>query len=314
MNRVEQIIALRSQQHYGSRVPMAAVGEVMRVMQPAVRNAVRMAFEGRSSARGNPPGWLMAASDIRFLGLSGDDDSILHFEAPTLGGAAEQLYAQQEFWSTRPDPSSTGIDLFAHVMHDIEKGNRNSERYDRPLLRQLTQFDHAVDKTFNAVVIEAGSAKHPRAVIDYKLIERVRTFYNETPPPQPVRIVGTLDMIRASTQAFALKLASGEEVRGIAIGDDLANLRDLFRTEVLVFGKAVFRPSGQMLRVDADEIGPAEDRDQFFAKMPKPRAQRFDSRKLRIKKSQTSGVAAIVGKWPGDESDEEVQRVLQEIG
>ena len=320
MNRIEQTITLRSRHHFGRKVPMADFGDILGVLQPAARKAIRMAFEGRSTVRGNRPDWLKAASDLRFLGIEGKDETILHFEAPLLGEAAAELYSQQEIWETRPDPTQTGIDLLAGVTLDIASGNRNSERYDRLLLNELKRFEVAMKGSFDALHFPDALGEMS-AVIDQALIAQIKALYRETPPSQPARIYGTLDMIRKSTQAFALKLPNGEEIKGLLVGDAFDTLSDFMRRDVLglgkdilVLGKAVFRASGQLLRIDADTIVPAGDEDRFFAKVPTPRARRFDVRKLKTNGSSGGGVAAIIGKWPGDESDEVVRRILEEIG
>ncbi len=90
-----------------------------------------MAFRGRSVAKGPCPRWLRSASDIRFIDHEGDDETALLFEAPTLGEAAPELYQQQEFWSTRPDASLTGLDLFGDVVRDVADHNEDDGRNDK---------------------------------------------------------------------------------------------------------------------------------------------------------------------------------------
>ena len=107
-----------------------------------------MAFESRSCARGKRPSWLTAASDIRFVGHSGDDTTILHFEAPCLGEAADKLYEQGELWPTRPAASDTGFDLLGDVIADVAADNEDSERFDRPLLQEIEKFRHGLNGWF----------------------------------------------------------------------------------------------------------------------------------------------------------------------
>src|SRR4051812_4941602 len=94
---------LNNRGRVGRRGPSPALGCVLERIPDAVRQAVRMAVEGRSRARGKRPEWLRAAADIRFLGHEGEGETHLHFEALTLGEAAPRLYEQQELWPTKPD-------------------------------------------------------------------------------------------------------------------------------------------------------------------------------------------------------------------
>ena len=92
MSTTIQTVILSSSEHFGGKVPPKAFGELLRVIPDAIRYAIRMAFESRSRAKGKRPNWLSAASDIRFLDHGGHDETILHFQAPLLGEAAEVLY------------------------------------------------------------------------------------------------------------------------------------------------------------------------------------------------------------------------------
>src|SRR5204863_3163568 len=108
-------------------------------------------------------------------------------------------------------------------------------------------------------------------------------------------------------------LENGQEVQGMLDQGDVDALKDLFRQPVLVLGRAVYRASGHVLRVEADEIQPATDRDRFFMTLPKPRRRRFDLRNVLREQGHKKGVEAILGQWPGDETDEVIQQALKEI-
>jgi hypothetical protein len=107
-------------------------------------------------------------------------------------------------------------------------------------------------------------------------------------------------------------LPSGEAVRGIATEQvDLAELASLFGKQALVSGIAKFRPSRSVLRIEAELVQPVTGDVRVFSHVPKPLS--LDMRALRVPQGPTTGVAAIIGKWPGDESDEEILRALEEL-
>ncbi len=126
-------------------------------------------------------------------------------------------------------------------------------------------------------------------------------------------IVGKLDMIRDSTQRFGLIMDDGQKVRCIMAEEEVETLMALFKHVVAVSGRAVFRASGRLLRVEAESVRDAAPSDQIFAKMPKPNAPRFDLRRFLREQGHKRGVAAIIGKWPGDETDEQIDEWLEEI-
>jgi hypothetical protein len=96
-------------------------------------------------------------------------------------------------------------------------------------------------------------------------------------------------------------------------GFDVDTLSACFRKSVLVLGKAVYRPSGRLLRIDASEMRLADESDRFFSKVPLPRHVTVDVRSLARRNSQKNGMAAVFGKWPGDETDEQIEAALREL-
>ena len=315
MNTVVSTVVLKSDKHYGSKAPPYPLGEIMRLIPVAVRQSIRMAFEGRSIARGKYPHWLTAASDVRLVEYSGKDDTILRFEAPTFGDAAPELFEQQELFDMgRPDPTDTGFDSLGDVLSDLSAKNSDSERFDRSLLRRLASFKRGINGTFQAVDFmgQRYKAEQP-AVLNECIIQTAMSFTSETPKSERVRIVGTLDMIRASTQAFALKLDDGQEIRGVMVADEIGDHKHLLEKRVLILGKAMYRPSGRLLRVDTEEMVAASEKDTFFSKMPAPSRRKLDVREIVREQSYKRGLAAIIGKWPGDETDEEIEAALQEL-
>ncbi len=313
MSMVSHTVRLKSEQHFGGRVPPGSFGEIMRVLPDTIRLSIRMAFAGRSMSRGRRHGWLDAASDIRFLGHSGDNDTLLHFEAPSLGEAAKTLYEQQEFWPGKPKASDTGFDLLGDVISDVSAGNQDSERFDSHLLRRFTRFQNGLNGTFQEMTIAGNRYTSQPVTLTKAVIETAKQFVTKTPTPQQVRIVGSLDMIRASTRAFALKLDDGQDIHGVLMDGDIAQLGELLGQRVLVLGKSMFRPSGKILRVDADRVELAGEESAIWSKIPVPGKGRLEISELRQPQGPRSGIAAVIGKWPGNETDEEIREALEEM-
>jgi hypothetical protein len=314
MSWVQQTVTLASPQHFGRRVPAPALGEVLKLVPEAVRLSVRMAFEGRSKARGQRPDWLRASSDLRFLGHQGDDETTLCFEAPTLGEAAGRIYEQRESWPTRPAPEDTGFDLLGDVISDVAAQNPDSDRFDPPLLHEITEFGRVLDGTFSQMVLTGRRYPLDRAVVlNPRVVDCARNLRTNTPLPQQVRVVGKLDMVRASTRTLGVILDDGQEVRGVLIEGDITSICGLMNQRVLVLGKAVYRPSGRALRIDAEQVTATTETGGFFSTIPKPARKRFDLREPFREQSGKGGVGAVFGRWPGDETDEEIQQALRDI-
>ena len=181
---VTQSITLRSRQHYGQRVPMEAFGLAQEMLPGAIRQSVRMALEGQSVAKGPRPDWLKAAADIRFVGISGDDETVLHCELPSLGEAAPRLFDGAD---SGPDRADTGLDLLADVWGDVAGGNADSVKFDRSLLISLARFKRIVGGTFSA--LEVGRRGRPSpTLVTPAVVAAARSLSANVPRPQRVRL------------------------------------------------------------------------------------------------------------------------------
>ena len=312
---VQQQIRLHSAHDLDARVPPTALGEVLRLLEPAVRKSVRMAFEVRSTARGRRPAWLGASTIIRLAGVElGRRDTTLLFESPRFGDAAPSLYEQTEMFPTGlPDAQYTGFDMLAGVLSRIGRADAaDSDRYDRSLLGGIATFDKGLNGTFQSLeLMQTGT--HAAQVLDGCLIERARELRNRTPSPRAVRLLATLDMLRVSTGSLGLKLDDGNEVRGVVSEDGLPTAQDFLGAQVLVHGRAVYRASGRLLRIDVDAIESGEGAPTLWARVPEPIRASLTPQQLSASGPQTGGVAAFFGRWPGDETEDELVASLQEL-
>lgn len=310
-------IVLSNDRSYGKRIPAEPLGEFLAGIPELARGAVRMALQGTSSVRGKRPDWLYRAADIRLVEVAGADDTELYFEVPRLGEAAEDVYAQTEMFDTRPSGDCTAFDLLAGTVKDIHADNPDSMRFDAGLLSSVAHLDKTLDPRYfqYATIFGHGDDKSAIARLDDHLAAEAKKLYRMTPEARQVRVSGELDMIRASTQTFSLKLDSGETVWGTYQTEDFTVMGAMFRQRVTVLGKASFRPSGHVLRIDADEVLPANEADSFFSRLPVALRKR-SAGKLVISPTAykgKGGIKAIFGKWPGDETDEEIEEILREI-
>jgi len=309
----EQQIVLHTEGGYGKRLPLDFSGDVFRQLSPMMSSSVRMAIEGTSSHVGAPPGWLRRASDVRFLGLSEGKDcaTVLHLDAPRLGEAAEEVYKQGSLWETKPAPDDTAVNVFARVTREVRQGNPDSTLYDRHLLKQ---FSHSNRLFFHKLVSMDVPDGATTARLDREVAIKAAELTDRTPSPRQVRVVGHLDMIRHSTRSFEMLLEEGKIVRGVLDdGEQMDRLKALLGKAVLVVGKAIYRPSGTLLRLDAQAIDEGAGESKAFAKVPPPMEHRIPAARLRISEQVKGGVAAFFGKWPGDESDEELLAMLREV-
>jgi hypothetical protein len=121
-------------------------------------------------------------------------------------------------------------------------------------------------------------------------------------------------MIRHSTRTFAVKLEDGSEVHGVLEDHQQVEfLREWFGKRVLVLGRAVYRPSGSLLRVDAQAVESGEGQASLFSKVPPPRPEKLTVPRAAACGQSWQAFSSYFGKWPGTETDEEWAAILEEM-
>ena len=303
----------------GGRPSFTGVGSVMASIGTAAREATCMRFRHASRIKGRRPDWLRDVADLNPVNIqdAGDNAKIVVFKAPRLGDAAAEVYKNRGLFDTFPQEAETAIDVLSQTVGEIAARNAASELYDTDLLKRLESFDTVFKRQGVAAVgigsfNGQGTATLPSATIDAATVEAAESLYRQSPKSRRVRVSGKLYMLRDSDRAFDLLLDDGTRVRGVW-EEDIGAIKDLFQKLVVVDALAVFRPSGSLLRIEAGGMGQANAEDAFFSKLPKPAPSRIDLRAAHQVQAANTGLAAVYGKWPGDETEEQLMAALKEL-
>jgi len=311
MNYVEQEVVVQGGADEGPGAGVRSSGDIFRQIGFTVKPCVSMALTGRSGRVGQPPKWLQLACNVRVLGFSRRDaDLVLNLASPALGDAAPRVFEQAFLWEQNVRPEETALELMGKLVSDVRAQQANSDAYDEPMLTRLTGWEGLLDKKVKSLILP-GRTQDRLPVLDRDVIVGAKALNSRIPAPRQVRVVGTVDMVRHSTRSIGLRLANGDEVRCAVVDESIAALGQLVNREVTVLGKAIYRPSGTVLRLDVEAILDSVAGREQFGEVPLS----FDRRQQPERRPQTarSGVAAIIGIWPGDETDEELLASLAEM-
>lgn len=278
--------------------------DLVAVLVQGTERALRYRLEGRSTAPGAPPAWLRPASDFRLLKIE-EAQGMMRFEVhaqPLLDSMPERFRQGQLFDDF--DPRQSPIELFEQALEDALLERSDSDAFDYPLLQTCVDI-----RSILAAGVESFEIKNGRTLlVDQASIARVAALAREPFSPRRVRLAGRLESIQYSDCRFVLILSNGAKIAGTAkeLGTDA--LRAWFGHEVIVSGTADFKPSGQVLRITADELEAATEKDlQIFAAIPRP----LNAAMAPSRPTAEGGLAAILGKWPGDEPTEQLLEQLR---
>ncbi len=300
------------------RVPADVLVELVSALQEGALRAARFVVEGESVRKGPKPAWLDAVGRFDVTGLT-QGSAVLQIEAPSLAEALPERFGVTSIAffadpSRTVDTSHSAIDFFGAVLTSALRGDREGLLADRPLLEACARLARAPGRGFRSVILN-GIANTPSPIELFSTdVHRIEVLRDGTPTPRAVRVTGTLDTISVSKTDIVLRLADGTAVAGRVEHHDPEELRGLFAKRVVVAGLAQYRPSGKLLVIDAEHIGPATAGDVLWEQQPAPRSVRIDPIAMAVPQDESSGVAAFFGTWPGEESDEELLAALSELG
>jgi len=173
-----------------------------------------------------------------------------------LGDAAPKVFEQQTLWHDAVKPDETALELLGKLVQDVREQASNSDSYDGPMLTRLTKWGGLLDTQIRTVILPTIGAYSSRSLLDQSVVAGAKALSSRIPVERQVRVVGTIDMVRYSTRSMGLRLDDGNEVRCAVVNEELSELREYLNKEVTVLGKAVYRPSGSVLRLDVEQIHP----------------------------------------------------------
>jgi len=271
---------------------------------------VRLAVEGRSTAQGKSPAWLERAATFVLVGVR-EGSTVLVIEAPSLAEAAPERFGQVNLFGIF-DPGRSCLDLLEQGLRDAISSRAESDAYDDGLVKTFEEFSRVLRHGVDAV--EFGHREPVR--VDGRSVEALARLRRAIPPDQTIRLAGKLDVLRHSDRMFTLILETGAHVRGVVASEeiDLSALGDWWGQDVVVTGVAKFRPSGSVLRVEAERIERAGARDlSLWGDEPRPVLDDLDQQTLRQPQGPRSGVNAVFGRLDGVESDADIIEALEQL-
>lgn len=296
------------------RLPGALVRDLLDTLDRSARGAVRLRLEGYSASRGPTPGWLDRAARFDLQLDAAVPDGTLRLEARTLGESLPDRFEQPDLFGPDAVADETPISLLAAGLGDAVRGRRESEAFDDALLHHFETLGRVFGRHVETLEFRNGRPDAPTLTLTAEGIHVVEQMQRQIPRPERVRVAGRLDAIRYSDRAFTLVVPRGPSLRGVFAGDDGGRLKAHFGQVVAVSGMGHFKPSGALRVIEADGVAPASEGDlAVFAAVPTPLGAAFDPHDVRVPQGPKTGIAAIFGKWPGEESDEEILRILDEI-
>lgn len=272
---------------------------------------LRLVVEGSSLKRGKSPKWLDNALNLEITGIS-KGSTVLNINAPTFQESMPDYFSQKKFWKPKLIPDDTAISLFSKSMSDIFSGNLESDLYDYNVLQSLNSFKNILKKHVRELNITSQSKRSDNCRIGGEEIKKIGEVKVKIPESRVVALSGFFNLIEHEHSRFQLKLNNEQSVEGYLDPKfvDIEDMRSLWGKKVTVRGKALFKPSGKIHSIDAQKVRPFETGDEILGKALQAQTQFKFSEEFTHKQNAQAALKKIWGKWPGEESIEEILEAL----
>jgi hypothetical protein len=274
---------------------------------------LRLAIEGQSSKTGPAPKWLAKATDFIFTGLQ-KGSTVLNIEAPYLKDAIADQTVQQDIWGIKPEPEDTAISYISRSVRATSAEDLESDYYDSGVLLSFLGMKPFLAEHAKSIQIHCDDKKDEDFSIDMPVIEKVEKLKVKIPEPQAFMLAGRLEEVAYSRKRFSLDMADGQVIQG-QIDEEFVDVEDLRRfwgKKVTMKGTVSYKPSGKIRLFEAQMIKLIEEGEEVFETAPAVQTEFEFARQLTAESTRRNWLDDIRGKWPGDETIDDLVRELED--
>ena len=293
-------------------IPLTSLKDICDLLLEAAERGLRLAVEGASVKRGRLPAWLTNSLELTVTGLK-KGSTVLNIEAPVLGETAKDQIRQQDLWYVAPEPQDTALTLLSKSVHDTTAEAIDSDAYDGGVLDSLLRFKPFLKNSAEKIQLKCVSRRTERFVIGKPQLAKIERLKAKLPEPRAFVISGRFDVIEHQKKRFHLVLSNGESLLGTIDTEhlDVEQMRQFWGKKVTIKGVVHFRPSRKPRLIEAQVIKPMEEGDEVFETLPQEPSQiEFSNLVRETAAARQDWLKEVWGKWPGDESIDELLAAL----
>ena len=313
MDNVEYKIRLRGLSTPEGTISLETLATVSKMLLDVSRRTLRLVVDGVSVKRGQVPKSFKRPLDFSITGIS-KGSTVLQIEAPTFGNSAPELIQQLSLWGDPMKPEDTAISLLSKSVHDATSGNMESDYYDRGVLESLLSFRGLLKKRINNVAVECPSRPMEEFKITDNELKKISAIEADTPESRATIVAGIFNSIEHTPRRFELVLESGHKIRGFAEPGyiDVEEMRNLWGEKVTVKGIGHFKPNGAIRSIEAQMMKSFSEGEELFETISQNRSPANLVQSLGRGQGGRSPLQEIWGKWPGDESIDDILEALRQ--
>jgi hypothetical protein len=238
------------------------------------------------------------------------DNTLLTLDADNFSNLPVQLDAFRDKTDLNTlTPMALVIKTFTAALND----NEDKNLLDEPIIDELIKFKKFFNNDTESILL-SNRQSIPEIQFSVKEIDKIEALYKTIPTPQKTVINGTIDEMKFSRKQLVLITADKQRVVILPQSDELLiEVKDFFGKEITLTGMAHFKPGGQLSYVKLENFTEPGKSDKFFSHKPnKMSVHQQIALQIRDGKKRNP-LDDIIGKWPGNETDEEFEQMLKSL-
>lgn len=276
------------------------------------KGALQIRLGGISNKKGKTENNIEKALQIRLTGIK-ESSTVLNCESQHF---ADTLGIQMDVF--RPEiaeelVNQTPMSLFMmSFLQAFDEQDDEKPFLDKPLLKDLIDLK-SFFKNDNEQLIISNNNVTPTITLTKKDFNKITKLEESYPESQNIIINGKIDVLQHSKSKVTINTSEGS-VYGILKDAGLNDeIKQFWGVDATVYGLAHYKANGRLDFIEIERIFQVSIEDKYFSKIPIAENTDQQLNRLITGKANKNWVSDIFGKWPGDESDEEFDKLLNDL-
>ncbi|MCZ4319910.1 hypothetical protein O4H26_13025 [Aequorivita viscosa] len=310
---IEYDIILKSDLQEKGTIDLDRIAFLAKSISNIAKGALQIRLGGISNKQGKKPKFLDEALNIRLKGIK-ESSTLLELESPTFASSikAIQVNAFQPEVSEEL-PNQTPMSLFMLAYQEaFDDNDYDKNLLDKALVKNLIDLK-SFFRSNNEELIISNRGSLPELHLKKSDFNKIKLLEDSIPEPQNVVINGIIDILEHSKSKVTVKTEQGNLLGNITNKFQQDVIKGFWGKDATIYGIGHFKPNGKLHYVEIKRIYESTEEDKYFSKIPFSENVLQQIQKQSSKSPARNWMNEIAGKWPGQESDEEFEKLLKEL-
>ncbi len=274
--------------------------------------SIQIRLNGISFTKGRLPDYIDKTLAVKFTGIE-KGSTIIKLEAEqfekTLTNFQLNAFTQDEISDML---KQTPVSLFISSFKDALDTDSEKKMLDKPLLNRMEKFKKVFCSKDEKILI-SNEKKSKGLVLTEETFDDIRKIEQETPESHKTILNGLVEKLEYSKRKVKIITKDGgvEAYLGEKLHTD--QIKNYWGRNVTIEGIAFYRYGGKIGAVEIEKIFEPNSEDKYFSgKSSSLTAVQQVTEQLNKGKNKNA-LASLIGKWPGDETDEEFDALIKEL-